>query len=147
MRNDIVGGITDDELIQAKVDLDSVDAPQIDRFFYVSPNQQGNILKIDRFSNVEFIGPGPMPVRTGVMPSLYGAEPLIGTRVRRRLVSGNLRTVNFMFQREAYAIAMQQDVSTIINPVDLAWRHISWMLFGGVRTRNDHVSIMDTSQL
>ncbi|KKN68450.1 hypothetical protein LCGC14_0450860 [marine sediment metagenome] len=147
-RIDVPTDLTDILILQAKVALDAADVPQMRRFLYVSPGQQGAILLIDKFVNIRFIGfgirPEATPTQTGFLQTIYGAEPLMGTRVRRRDVGGTVRTINFMFQEEAYAIGVQKDMTTVITREDLAKRIILWNLFGVVRTRDDHVQILQS---
>lgn len=145
-RIDIAGDLTPTFLLQAKAGMDSRNVKFVDRATYTSPQQQTKLLLEDKLTNIDFIGPGgkKTPTTGGMLPMLYGTEPLNGTRIRRRLVGGNLRTVNMMFQKEAYAIGIQRKVTTKIEEAGIAQRIITWTLFGVIRTRDEAVELLDT---
>jgi len=144
---DIAGALTDDHILSARVTMRNADVPMDDWFFYISPGGESDILKIDKFVNLNFTRSGPQtaPLLKGNLQSIYGAEPMSGSRVRVRDVSGTTRTINMLFQREAFAIGVQQDVTVKVTEVDLAQRHMSTVLFGVVRSRGDHAVALRTT--
>jgi len=115
--------ITDANIVRAIQYLDDANAPQTDRYFVIKPAGLAHLRLIDKFSRWDSLGftPTPsggaggiggQPVRrigpNGFIGILYGGiEVYMSTNLVEE--SGTSDIVhNLLFQREAFALAMQQ---------------------------------------
>jgi hypothetical protein len=70
---------TDDDVIGAKNNVDTADAPAKDRFWYVAPGYHNALLKIDKFIRANDYVLEGAPVKTGLVGEIYGAPVYMST--------------------------------------------------------------------
>lgn len=70
---------TDDDILSAKGNVDTADAPAKDRFWYVSPGWHNALLKIDKFIRAQDYVLDGSPVKEGLVGSIYGAPVYMST--------------------------------------------------------------------
>ncbi|MBZ0274111.1 hypothetical protein K8I61_18880 [bacterium] len=103
------GTIEDTHLIDAMTQLDSADTPGEERFLVISPQAKGDILKIDQFTSRDFTSPQDpnAPTQTGLLGDILGCKVYMSNNVAQTTVSGIDTRHNLMFQRGAFALAIQ----------------------------------------
>lgn len=107
-----------------------------DVYVAMNPQDKFDILAITRFSSVDFVGTSKGATQ-GKLSDIYGMVPLVTTRAG---VDANSRRRVLTFQREGLALAMQKSVQLAVEPMALKTLYVAWNLFGGVRSRLNHLA-------
>jgi len=114
------GAITSADLLSALTFLDNADAPTEDRFLVISPEAKADILVLDRFVSRDYMQPADMnaPAQTGLLGDVYGSQVFVSNNVPKTTLSGVDIFHNLMFQRGAFALAIQlgRSSGSISNP-------------------------------
>lgn len=97
---------SDPNILRAIQYLDDADAPMADRAFIMAPVLKAALLAIDKYVSQDFTGMD-LPVKTGVFGQRYGIPFYVSTNVPTS--GGN--PINQLIHKEAYALAMQKDVT------------------------------------
>lgn len=74
--------VTYDNLVRADQYLNDANAPEGDRFLYISPATKGGLLKLDEFSNADYVGPGSVGDavrRADIGKEIMGARAYVST--------------------------------------------------------------------
>ena len=100
--------ISDDSFRRAMQYLDDADSPAQDRAFIMKPSAKMSLLGMDKFVNQDFTGLGDVPVKTGLFGARYGILFYVSTNVP---VDANGNPINLMIQKEAFAVAIQKNVT------------------------------------
>lgn len=94
---------TDDNLLRAIQYLDDADAPQNDRALVISPAEHANLMKLDKYTSVDYV---PFrPVDKGKVPHLYGIPVMVTTNLNKP--SANQADCALL-HREALACVIQR---------------------------------------
>jgi hypothetical protein len=129
------------DLLSAKQKLDEAKAPTSDRVFVVTPKGHTDLLQIDQFTRYDFNGRGgsESPFRNGYVGHILGMEVYMSQNL---VVTAGSPTQNncLMFHKEAYAIAVQKDISIERQRKTeyLADLIVASALWGGALLRTDH---------
>lgn len=110
--------VTDANIVAGIELIDNADAPEMDRFFIIKPSAKAALMLIDKF--VLRTGPGwsvsDSPIlhgakENGFWGDIYGFKVFVTTNL---VTSAGTPTVvhNLMFQKEAFALAMQESPRT-----------------------------------
>lgn len=97
---------TDGNILRAIQYLDDADAPYSDRSLIMRPALKATLLGIDRYVDTNFVG--DMPVKTGLFGQRYGINFYVSTNIP---VDAGSNPINQLIHREAYACAMQKDIT------------------------------------
>jgi N4-gp56 family major capsid protein len=103
------GSVEDEDLLAAMTQLDGADAPAEDRFMVICPDAKADILKLERFTSRDYqAGADPnAPTQTGLLGDIYGCKVFMSNNVAATASSGTTTQHNLMFQRGAFALAIQ----------------------------------------
>lgn len=112
--------LTDDNFLRAKRYLDDADVPESQRVWIISPAEDSNLLKQNRFTSADYVNYGA--VSTGQVPKLYGS-PILTTTNLNKPAAG--QGDNAHFHKEAYAAVVQQEPTTNAF-YDL--RYMTWLI-------------------
>ena len=121
--------LTDATIVAAYQSLNEVNAPLEDRYFVIKPSQCAAIMKLDKFVKADYLGEYnlPTPVKKGpnnryLWGDIYGVPTYFTTQVTTTAGTPT-QEHNIMFQKEAFALALQQAPRTQASywQKDLAW--------------------------
>jgi hypothetical protein len=98
--------------------LDVANVPFDDRFGVFHPRQKNIMMGISRFTEYQMIGPGGMPIRTGLMGELYGVPIYFSTNTALIAAADD---ANLVGQREAIILAIQSDIRVQTDYVLQNW--------------------------
>jgi len=138
--------VTDAAIVSAIQTLDENDVPMVDRVFVIAPSQKAALMKLDKFVKADYLGQyqEPTVVRKGpnnayLWGDVYGV-PTYYTNQVQTTAGTPTQTHNLMFQKEAFALAMQLGPRTQGNywAKDLAWLVTVDCLYGTSVLRADH---------
>jgi hypothetical protein len=117
--------------------LDVANVPFDDRFGVFHPRQKNVILGIARFTEYQMLGPGNMPIRTGLMGEMYGV-PIYFTTNTATIAAAD--DANLVGQREAIILAMQQDIRVQTDYILQNWSGLIALDYLGqaFEFRDDH---------
>lgn len=126
-------------------DLMVVDVPLDARALLAHPRQWSVLLGIDRFVEFQSVGPGGMPIRTGLFGEIYGVPVFFSTNGPANVASAD---VNLLLQMDAIVLAMQMDVRIQSQyHVDfLSWLTVVDYLGQAFEFRDDHAFSVVTPQ-
>jgi len=138
--------ITDATIVSAIQTLDEADAPLMDRAFVIAPSQKAALMKLDKFVKADYLGQYNLatPVRKGpnnryLWGDVYGI-PTYYTNQVVTTAGTPTQLHNIMFQKEAFALALQLGPRTQGNYIakDLAWLITIDSIYGMSVLRGDH---------
>ncbi len=142
---DFISDIDDQDVRDAQETLDVADVPAEDRFLVIRPEQHWALLGIDKFvamtvgagSDPGSITTSNSPVFSGMLGTLYGVPVFKTTQVVR--TNGNTELHNLLFQREAFAIAIQNEIRMQTNyiPEYLGELTTADVLYGVIENRDE----------
>ena len=147
-RRSIAGSITEADLLalRARVERPGFKWPKGNWHLAMSPDQMTQVLALDRFSELTFVGDGNAPVTTGNLKTIYGFEPLVTGLAVRRSVSGTTRTINMAWHGDrAFCKGMQKDITVEKDTLELWHRITAWFLFGMALKEADTVYILQST--
>lgn len=139
--------ITDANLRTAIQYLDDADAPAGERSLVIKPSQMNAMLALDRFTRADAVGylAAMSPIVTGKLQGgsfdptkvkgyfgqAYGVSIYVSTNVTTS-GSSPVSTHNLLFHKDAFALAMQQDIRTqaAYNIRSLATEVVADVLYG-----------------
>lgn len=141
---DFVSDIDDQNVRDAMEALDVNDVPAEDRFLVIRPEQHWALLGIDKFVAMT-VGAGAdpasittsnSPVFSGMLGMLYGVPVFKTTQVV--LTTGDTEAHNLLFQREAFAMAIQNEIRLQTNyiPEYLGELTTADVLYGVIENRD-----------
>jgi hypothetical protein len=133
--------LQDDDLLRARQYLDDADAPQSDRFIYISPAQESGFLTLDRFVHNDYQMLHGDGRETG--QEFAYVKSFLGMPIYKSVNCEGTNSAghdNGMFQRESLALIMQMeptphhmyDIDYLVDKV--AVEH----LYGTAEMRDDH---------
>jgi P22 coat protein - gene protein 5 len=98
-----------DDLIEAMSTLDGADAPAEDRFLVICPEAKADIMTLDKFTNRDYMAPDDpnTPTQTGLLGDIFGCKVYMSNNVVTTTASGVDMEHNLMFQKGAFALAIQ----------------------------------------
>lgn len=98
-----------DDLRDAIEYLDDADAPLADRAVVISPKQKNEMLGVDNFVSMLYVGANAenMPSRTGLLGEIYGVPVYVSSNVITTGESPNELDHNLLFQKGAFGLAIQ----------------------------------------
>lgn len=133
--------LSDANILQANRLLDDAKAPGTDRNFVVTPQGKQEMLAIDKYVRYDALGVGgdQNSIRNGKIGEIYG----INVYMSQNLVTAAgppVQNNHLMFQRDAYAIAVQKDMTFERQRKTeyLGDLYVSQALWGGKVLRADH---------
>lgn len=98
----------DESLVSAINYLDEADAPTDDRFIVIHPDVKKAMLSIDKFIHASYRSTeGPAPAATGAFGEIYGCKVFVSNNVCQTGEAPNITTHNLIFQKGAFALAIQ----------------------------------------
>lgn len=104
--------ITYQAVLDAKLDLDVAKAPLSERYVVVGPQGHQDLLLVDEFTRYDAMGASGQPsaFKTGKVGTILGMEVYMSQNLPE--TAGTPVTYhNFVFHREAFALAMQKELS------------------------------------
>lgn len=132
-------------VISAKQSLDTAKAPLTDRAIVVTPKGQADLLQIDQFTRYDAMGAAsaPSPFEVGKVGQILGF-PVYMSQNLVVTAGSPIQNNSLMFHKEAYAIAVQKDVSIERQRKTefLADLVVASALWGGAVLRADHLVLM-----
>ena len=97
--------LTYDNLVEANQNLNDANAPMSDRFLYISPATEADLLRLDELKNADFVGPQGSAVRNAsVGKMIMGANVFMSTLVQS---PGAGQSNNWFGQKEGAALILQ----------------------------------------
>lgn len=147
-RRSIAGSVTDTDLLalRARTDRAGFAWPRGNWHVLFSPDQTNQILALERFSELTFIGEGNTPVTTGKLRTIYGFEPLSSGLAVRRAVSGTDRTINMAWHGErAFCKGIQKNITVLKDRLEIWHRVTAWHKFGMALKEADTTFILQTT--
>jgi N4-gp56 family major capsid protein len=103
------GEIGETTLLDAMTNLDNADAPPEGRFLVICPEAKADILKLGKFTSRDYASPNDpnAPMQTGLLGDIFGCKVFMSNNVAATTDSGVDQHHNLMFQRGAFALAIQ----------------------------------------
>jgi hypothetical protein len=125
-------GLTKAKVLQTFVGMNEADIPDDgQRYFVVSPEGWSDLLAINEFANMDYIGPGQLPFPSGVTAkSWLGFNWMLHSALPK---TGNNRDC-FAYHKSAIGVATGSDVRTEVNyiPEKVSNLVTSYMSMGAV---------------
>lgn len=134
--------ISDTAILTANRYLDDAKAPTNNRYLVVTPKGKQELLAIDKFVRWDALGTGDA-IKTGRIGELYGVEVSMSQNLV--VTAGTPDEHNhLLFQEEAFAIAVQKDVSfeSQRKAEYLGTLFVAQSLWGGSILRADHAVVV-----
>lgn len=124
--------VSDANVLRAIQYLDDADAPQEDRHFVMSPATKNDLLQIDRYVNTRYVSDQPL------MDAAFGERYGLMFYSSSNVPSGTAGRINLIFHREAFALAIQQNITMYSDFVIdfLADAYVADVLYGMVEYRD-----------
>lgn len=98
--------VTYDNLVSCDQDLNDANAPEEDRFLYISPATKADMLRLDELKNADYVGPEDSAVRRASLGrEVMGANVFMSTLVHSP-TSG--QSNNWFGQRDGAALIVQE---------------------------------------
>ena len=113
--------LTDDNYLRAKRYLDDSDVPEDERVWIISPAEDSNNLKQNRYTSADYIDSGS-PVISGKIRKLYGS-PILTTTNLNKPAAG--QGDNAYFHKEALAAVVQEEPQT---SAFYDMRYMTWLI-------------------
>ena len=138
--------LTEANIARALLYLDNAKVPLSDRHFVVRPSAMYSLRQIDGFT--EYDSTGSMGVQTGHNQGLVGNVFGVSVEVSTNIVSITNFAQNLLFHRDAFALAIQKDVSVEEQrrPDFLATGYVASAIWGFVELRDDHAVCVRTKE-
>lgn len=127
--------LTDDDILEAMRLLQNANVDQSSAVIIMSPSENINLLKQDKWTNREYTDWGT--VSKGKVPKLYNMPVLVTTNVNQP-AAGQANCV--MMHKEAFALVVQKDPKMhLFYDMDLfAWKLATECVYGKAEMRDDH---------
>lgn len=130
----------DDNWLRALQYLDDADALEEGRYIWVSPAAKSGLLKMDKFSRVEYIGDRPaegMPTISGILPMrIYGADVMVSTNTT---ADSSGHDCAFLQSESIGAVLqMSPEFHVWFDPDYLTWKIVAEEIYGVIEVRDDH---------
>jgi hypothetical protein len=145
-----VGGWTANSLTEANIIsavrmLDLVDVPQSDRYLVVDAYGREDLLNITDFIRYDAGGKTPSAVNSGEIGEIFGVKVIYSNNLMQPTATS---AVGMMFHKDAFAIALQKDVSVKTEySVDyIGTKMVGYEIYGVTIARSDHVVLMRYTQ-
>lgn len=133
--------LTEAGIRRAIQSLDVADVPDDgNRCMIVHPSQKNVLLAISRFTEYQMLGPGGMPIRTGMFGEIFGLPVYFSTNVSDSGTSWG----NLIMHRDAFSLALQQGPRTQAQYKQeyLGWLFTVDVLFGKAVFRQNHGTVL-----
>ena len=103
--------VTDDNLIDCKVSLDTYNVPFEDRSWIISPETWGSLMKIDKFVTLDYVKPtGETAVESAQLNRpIYGAPVFVSNNLYANAGNHNCA----FLQKQAIMLIIQQDPAVV----------------------------------
>jgi hypothetical protein len=136
--------ITEANVARALLYLDNANAPMTDRFLVVRPSTMYSLRQIAAFT--EWHNTGKEGIQVGRNGGMVGDVFGVSVEVSTSIVSVTNFAQNLLFQRDAFALAIQKDVTVEEQrrPDFLATGYIASAIWGFVELRDDHGVVIKT---
>lgn len=134
--------LNDNLILTANRYLDDAKAPQTERYFVVTPQGKQELLAIDKYVRYDALGTGEA-IKNGKIGQIYGIEVFMSQNLTT--TAGTPVAQNHvMFHKEAYAIAVQKNVSFEEQRKTeyLGTLYVAQSLWGGKILRSDHAVVV-----
>lgn len=133
--------LTEAGIRQAIEYLDAADVPSEDRYLVIPPSQKNVLLGIARFTELQTYGDAG-PIHTGEFGEIFGVKVYVTTQAPS-LFADDATTaykVSLLFQRDAFALAMQKDVRVQAQYAveKLGWKVVCDTIYGVSEFRDNH---------
>jgi len=141
---DATGELTEDQLDAKILDamnyLDLADSPNEDRFMIIHPSAKKKLLAVDKFVQMTYRSgdEANAPVTTGLFGELYGMQVFCSSNVPTAVVEQQTIYQNTVFQRGAFALAIQLGPRAQANyiPQYLGWLVTIDVIYGFAKLRD-----------
>lgn len=133
--------LNDTVILTANRYLDDAKAPTTERYLVVTPKGKQDLLAVDKYVTYNALGVGgdANSIKNGRIGQIYGVEVFMSQNLV--VTAGTPDThKNIMFHREAYAIAVQKNISfeEQRKAEYLGTLYVAQSLWGGKILRSDH---------
>jgi hypothetical protein len=143
---DATGSPTDEEFDNKILDsmgyLDLADAPMEDRFMVIHPSAKKKLLSVDKFVQMTYrtAEDANAPVSSGFIGELYGMKVYVSSNTPSTTVSGATTHHNLIFNRGAFALAVQLGPRAQANyiPTYLGWLVTIDVIYGYAGLRDSY---------
>ena len=120
--------------------LDVNDVPDEDRAFIFHPSQKRVLLGISRFTEYQMVGPGGMPIRSGMFGEVYGIPVYITTNVPVITATDGTTSYheNVLIHRDAWILATQREPRMEAQRMarSIAWEVVMDSIYGVAEFRD-----------
>ena len=123
--------VTDDTILNAIQLLDEGDAPMEDRTLVMRPAQKRALMKIDKFVDAAKTGLNKSAALTGVFGEIYGVPSFFSNNV-----ASSSGIHNMLFHKEAFGLAVQQEMKTERVRLSLATDIVGHIMYGASELRD-----------
>lgn len=136
--------IAETDIIKAARMLNTANAPMKDRYMVVDPFGYSQLCSISDFIRYDAGGKTPAPVNTGVIGEIFGIQVLMSTNINTAGAGTATSAIGFMFHKEAWAIALQKDVTlkTEYSVDYIGTKMVGYEVYGITYARTDHAVLM-----
>jgi hypothetical protein len=98
--------VTYDNLVACDQDLNDANAPEEDRFLYISPATKADLLRLDELKNADYVGaPGSAVRRASIGSEIMGANVFVSTLVQSPSTG---QSNNWFGQKKGAAMILQE---------------------------------------
>lgn len=135
--------LTEAGIRRAIQSLDVADVPDDgNRCMVIHPSQKNVLLAIARFTEYQMLGPGGMPIRTGMFGEIFGLPVYFSTNVS----SSGTGWANLVMHQNALSLALQNGprVQAQYKQEYLGWLLTVDVLFGKAIFRQNHACALYT---
>lgn len=80
--------IVEADLLVAKETLDAADVPSEGRMLLIAPQQESDIMSLNRFISRDYIDGGSVMQRGRIIGSIFGADVMVSTQITRNSLTG-----------------------------------------------------------
>ena len=125
--------------------LDANNVPQEDRYLVVDAFGREDLLSIDDFVRYDAGGQSPTALKDGEIGEVYGLKVLYSNNLMTPTATS---AVGMVFHKEAFAIALQKDVSlkTEYSVDYIGTKMVGYEIYGVTIARSDHVVLVRYTQ-
>lgn len=137
--------ILETTLIAAVRMLDLAEVPQEDRYLVVDAYGREDLLNITDFIRYDAGGKRPSAVNSGEIGEIFGVKVIYSNNLMAPTATS---AVGMMFHKDAFAIAMQKDVTVKTEySVDyIGTKMVGYEIYGVTVARSDHVVLVRYTQ-
>jgi N4-gp56 family major capsid protein len=136
--------IAQTDIVKAIRMLNAANAPLEDRYLVVDPFGYSQLCSIDNFVRYDAGGSTPTTLKSGEIGSIFGVKVLMSNNVSTSGAGTATSTIGFMFHKDAWAIALQKDVTMKSEySVDyIGTKLVGYEIYGVTYARTDHAVLM-----